>query len=144
MKLSSILAHKDPHVVTITPQATIAQLIALLAQHRIGAVVVSADGRSIDGIVSERDVVRALQSGDGIMHDAVSSIMTSQVYCAPPEANVDQVMHVMTERRVRHIPMIDESGGLVGIVSIGDVVKSRLSELEGEREALMDYITRGG
>jgi CBS domain-containing protein len=144
MKLSSIITHKDAHVVTITPQATIAQLVALLAQHRIGAVVVSTDGKTIDGIVSERDVVRAMQAGDGIMHDPVSSIMTSQVYCAPPEADVDQVMHVMTERRVRHIPLIDEDGGLIGIVSIGDVVKSRLSELEGEREALMEYITRGG
>lgn len=144
MKLSSIIADKDPHVVTISPQGTIAQLVALLAQHSIGAVVVSADGRSIDGIVSERDVVRAMHRSEGIAHDAVSSIMTSQVYCASPEANVDQVMHVMTDRRVRHIPMIDESGGLVGIVSIGDVVKSRLSELEGEREALMEYITRGG
>lgn len=144
MKLSSIIANKDPYVVTIAPQATIAQLVKLLAQHSIGAVVVSADGNSIDGIVSERDVVRAMQRGNDIVHDLVSSIMTSQVYCAPPEADIDQVMHVMTERRVRHIPMIDESGGLIGIVSIGDVVKSRLSELEGEREALMDYITRGG
>jgi CBS domain-containing protein len=144
MKLSSIIANKDPYVVTIAPQAAIAELVELLAQHRIGAVVVSADGKSIDGIVSERDVVRAMQRGNDIVNDPVASIMTSQVYCAPPEANVDQVMHVMTERRVRHIPMIDESGGLIGIVSIGDVVKSRLSELEGEREALMDYITRGG
>ncbi len=144
MKLSSILTHKDSHVVTITPQATIAQLVALLAEHRIGAVVVSPDGRSIDGIVSERDVVRALRNSESIMHDTVASIMTSQVYCAPPDADVDQIMHVMTDRRVRHIPMIDDDGGLVGIVSIGDVVKSRLSELEGEREALMEYITRGG
>lgn len=144
MKLSSIIANKDPHVVTITSHATIAQLVALLAEHRIGAVVVSSDGRAIDGIVSERDVVRALRNGDGILHDSVSSIMTSEVICAPPDAHVDEITHTMTERRVRHIPLIDDDGGLIGIVSIGDVVKSRLSELEGEREALMEYITRGG
>lgn len=144
MQLSTILGTKGSDVTTISPQATVSQLVALLAKHGIGAVIVSTDGRTIDGIVSERDVVRAMHQGHAMLHEEVSEIMTTQVICVPPHAHVDELMHLMTERRIRHIPVVDEDGFLLGIVSIGDVVKTRLTELESEREALMGYITRGG
>ena len=144
MQLSAILSSKGNEVITIVPESTVAQLVGLLVGRGIGAVVVSRDGRTISGIVSERDVIRAMHMGHAMLHEPVSSIMTSQVHCAPPHASVDEMMHLMTERRFRHIPVVDEDGQLLGIVSIGDIVKTRLTELEGEREALMDYITRGG
>ncbi len=143
MQLSTIIAAKGGFVATIQPDATVADLIAMLAEHNVGALVVSADGRTITGIVSERDVVHALTHGAESLTRPVASIMTSHVYCAPPETPVDELMGVMTEKRVRHIPVTDPEGSLLGIVSIGDVVKSRLGELEGERAALMDYITKG-
>jgi len=143
MQLSTILSSKGDFVATISPDATVSDLATALNEHRVGALVVSRDGRAIDGIVSERDVVRALAAGDGTMHQPVSSIMTARVFTAPPEAHVDELMHVMTEKRVRHIPVTDEEGGLIGIVSIGDIVKTRLEELEGERARLLEYITQG-
>jgi CBS domain-containing protein len=143
MQLSAILSSKGSDVTTIAPDSTVAQLVGLLVGHGIGAVVVSRDGRTINGIVSERDVIRAMHQGHAMLHEPVSSIMTAQVHCAPPHAHVDEMMHLMTEQRVRHIPVIDDDGQLLGIVSIGDIVKTRLTELEGEREALVEYITGG-
>lgn len=143
MQLSTILANKGGFVATVQPDATVAELVALLSEHRVGALVVSADGRTIAGIVSERDVVRALNHGSETLGWSVASIMTSQVFCAPPDAHVDDLMQLMTDKRVRHIPITDAEGQLTGIVSIGDIVKSRLGELEGERAALLEYITRG-
>lgn len=143
MHLSTILTAKGGAVVTIRPDDTVGQLVALLAEHRIGAVVVSGDGSTIDGIVSERDVVRALANDTVITEHAVATIMTSTVFCAPTDATVEDLMVLMTERRVRHIPVTDSDGALTGIVSIGDVVKARLGELEGERAALLGYITSG-
>lgn len=143
MQLSTIIAAKGDFVATIQPDASVADLVAMLAEHSVGALIVSADGRTITGIVSERDVVRAIAHGPEALARPVAAIMTSQVFCAPPEAHVDELMHVMTDKRVRHIPVTDPDGILLGIVSIGDVVKSRLGELEGERAALMEYITRG-
>lgn len=144
MKISHIISSKGDFVATVPPDATVADLLAALAQHGVGALVVSADGRAIDGIVSERDVVRTLaRDGQEVLARSVAEIMTRQVQCAPPDADVADIMGVMTEQRVRHVPVVDADGALVGIVSIGDVVKNRLGELEGEREALMDYVTRG-
>lgn len=143
MHLSTILTAKGGSVVTIRPDDTVASLVALLAEHRIGAVVVSGDGSTIDGIVSERDVVRALADDTAITEHAVATIMTSTVFCAPTDATVEDLMVLMTERRVRHIPVTDSGGALTGIVSIGDVVKARLGELESERAALLGYITSG-
>jgi CBS domain-containing protein len=142
MQLSTIIAAKGDFVATIQPEATVADLVAMLAEHRVGAVIVSADGRTISGIVSERDVVRAMTRGAEVFAEPVASIMTTHVFTAPPEAHVDDLMQVMTEKRVRHIPVTDPDGILLGIVSIGDVVKTRLGELEGERTALMEYITK--
>lgn len=143
MQLSTILASKGGYVATVQPDATVAELVALLAEHRIGALVVSADGRTIAGIVSERDVVRALNHGSETLGRSVASIMTTQVFTAPPDAHVDDLMQLMTDKRIRHIPITDAAGLLTGIVSIGDIVKSRLGELEDERQALLEYITRG-
>ena len=144
MQLSTIIAAKGDFVATIQPDATIADLVAMLAEHSVGALVVSADGRTITGIVSERDVVRAMTHGADVLARPVASIMTTHVFCASPDGHVDELMHLMTEKRVRHIPVTDPDGVLLGIVSIGDVVKSRLGELEGERAALLEYVTRGG
>jgi CBS domain-containing protein len=144
MQLSTIIAAKGDFVATIQPDATISDLVAMLAEHSVGALVVSADGRTITGIVSERDVVRAMTHGADVLSRPVASIMTTHVFCASPEGHVDELMHLMTDKRVRHIPVTDSDGVLLGIVSIGDVVKSRLGELEGERAALLEYVTRGG
>ena len=143
MQLSTIIAAKGGFVATIQPDATVGDLVAMLAEHGVGALVVSADGRTITGIVSERDVVRAMTHGAEALSRPVAAIMTTHVFCAPPEAHIDELMHVMTDKRVRHIPVTDPDGVLLGIVSIGDVVKSRLGELEGERAALLEYITKG-
>lgn len=142
MQLSTLLASKGGFVATIPPEATVAQLIARLSEHRVGALVVSSDGTTITGIVSERDVVRAMADGPDTFARSVASIMTTHVFCAPPETHVEELMHLMTDKRVRHIPVTDPDGALIGIVSIGDVVKSRLGELEGERSALLEYITQ--
>jgi len=142
MQLSTIIAAKGGTVLTIKPESLVSELVALLAEHNIGALVVSADGRTIAGIVSERDVVHAVARGAESLQQPVSSIMTATVFCAPPDANVDDLMQIMTDKRVRHIPVTDPDGVLQGIVSIGDVVKTRLGELEGERQALMEYITQ--
>ena len=144
MQLAAILASKGEFIATITPERTVADVVRMLGEFKVGALIVSNDGSTISGIVSERDVVRALAAGAGVLDESVSSIMTHQVYCAPPDASVDDLMHLMTDRRIRHVPITDTGGLLLGIVSIGDVVKSRLGELEGERAALLDYITRGG
>ena len=144
MQLAAILASKGEFIATITQDRTVADVVRMLSEFQVGALVVSSDGSTISGIVSERDVVRALAANAGALNESVASIMTYQVYCAPPDASVDDLMHLMTDRRIRHVPITDAGGLLLGIVSIGDVVKSRLGELEGERAALLDYITRGG
>lgn len=144
MKLSAILALKGSTVVTIAPTATVRELLLELTRHKVGALVVSADGKSISGIVSERDLVSVFANHPDAYSLPVSDIMTNEVFVAPPDAHVDELMQIMTERRFRHVPVTDDAGSLVGIVSIGDIVKTRLGELETEREALMGYITHGG
>lgn len=144
MRLSNILDAKGSTVHTIHPDALVSGLVAVLAEVGVGALVVSEDGRTIAGIVSERDVVRALATDPGILEQPVSAIMTTEVTCAGPDDSVEELAVAMTEQRVRHVPVLDDEDHLVGIVSIGDVVKSRLDELNGEREALVGYITQGG
>ncbi|MEY2964699.1 MAG: CBS domain-containing protein [Candidatus Nanopelagicales bacterium] len=149
MKISQILATKSTGTITIAPDANVTELLRLLAEHRIGAVIVSADGTHIDGIVSERDVVRAMAADPdagttgGVRPKPVSAIMTAEVRTLGPDDTVDDAMQVMTSSRIRHLPVVD-GDELVGIVSIGDVVKARLAALEDERAALVDYVTRGG
>ncbi|NUR06662.1 MAG: CBS domain-containing protein [Nocardioidaceae bacterium] len=140
MRISQVLAGKSTReVVTIKPDATVRELLALLARHNIGAVIVSEDASTVAGIVSERDVVRRLNEDDDVLTAQVSSIMTSEVKTARSDQPVVELMQVMTERRFRHMPVVDE-GTLTGIVSIGDIVKSRMSELEFERDQLDSYV----
>ena len=141
MQISSLLTAKGSSVVTIAPEATVAEALAELERHGIGALVVSADGSHIDGIVSERDVVRALgHEGGALLEHPVRSIMTAQVLTCGPEDTIESLMSVMTDNRVRHVPVVAD-GALQGLVSIGDVVKSRIGELEKDRQELVEYIT---
>ena len=141
MRIIDVLRVKGAHVVTVTPDTTVRRLLAVLAEHRIGAVIVSHDGASVDGIVSERDIVRALAlRGAAVMSEQVTAIYTAEVHTVTPETGLEEVARMMTERRIRHAP-VTVDGALRGIVSIGDVVKSRIGELEIERTALSDYIT---
>ena len=142
MKVSDVLRSKGSEVITIKPDETISGLLALLAEHRIGAVVVSTDGSSVEGIVSERDIVRHLHSsGTSVLEARVSQIMTSEVTTGSADDNIADLAGTMTEQRVRHVPIVDREGKLAAIVSIGDIVKHRLSELQSERDQLRDYIT---
>jgi CBS domain-containing protein len=141
MRISDILRVKGNQVVTVRPGADVAELVKLLAEHKIGAVVVSADGTRVEGIVSERDVVRALAArGAAVLAEPVTEIHTVQVRSVPPDASVEEVERLMTEHRFRHVPVVD-SGRLAGVVSIGDVVKNRIDELQIERSSLEGYIT---
>ncbi|WP_372491987.1 CBS domain-containing protein [Kineosporia corallincola] len=141
MRISDLLRRKGGLVVTIDPARPVTELLDLLATNGVGALVVSADGQTIDGIVSERDVVRRLQRfGPGLLEEPVSEIMSRQVQTCPPDTDLDELMRLMTNGRFRHVPVVD-GGRLVGIVSIGDVVKHRIDELEGERDQLQAYIS---
>ena len=140
MQISQLLRRKDPHVVTVEPSASVRDALALLAGHRIGALVVSSGDGAVDGIVSERDVVRGLHDvGPSVLEEPVSALMTAEVHTCPPGASVHDLARTMTDHRVRHVPVTQE-GRLLGIVSIGDVVKARLDELEEERKHMVDYI----
>ncbi|GGQ59890.1 CBS domain-containing protein [Couchioplanes azureus] len=141
MRISDILRDKGDRVVTVTPDLTVQDLLATLAEHRIGAAVVSADGVAVEGIVSERDIVRSLaRRGAVVLSEPVSAIHTTQVRTVEPEADVADVERLMTEHRFRHVPVV-AGGRLAGIVSIGDVVKKRITELEVQTTALSGYIT---
>ena len=144
MNIADILRHKGSAVVTIEPDATVADLLARLAEHNIGAVVVTgADGPPVLGIVSERDVVRKLHDmGADLLRRPVSEIMTTLVATCTPDDSVDSLSVLMTNNRVRHVPVVVD-GRLAGIVSIGDVVKTRMEQLEHEHEQLQAYITQG-
>ena len=141
MRISDLLRVKGTQTVTVPPDMRVRGLLAVLAEHRIGAVVVSGNGTSVDGIASERDIVRALaERGAAVLSEPVTAIYTAQVRTVTPQTSLEEVMRMMTVHRVRHAPVVAD-GGLAGIVSIGDVVKSRIDELETERAALTGYIT---
>jgi CBS domain-containing protein len=141
MHVSTLLSAKGSAVVTVTSGAVVTDVVALLNERRIGAAVVSDDGRHIVGIVSERDIVRALATtGPDALLQPVGAIMTTEVVTAAPDTTIEQLMATMTDRRVRHVP-VTVRGELAGIVSIGDVVKDRIQALELESKALQDYIT---
>ncbi|MGZ4494555.1 MAG: CBS domain-containing protein [Nocardioides sp.] len=140
MRISEVLAGKASRdVVTISPDATVRDLLHSLAEHNVGALIVSTDGSTVAGIVSERDVVRRLAAAEDLLDATVSTIMTAEVHTCDTHATATELMAVMTERRFRHIPVVTD-GRLAGIVSIGDVVKSRVSELEFERDQLDHYV----
>jgi CBS domain-containing protein len=142
MRIADVLRNKGASVATITPETSVAGLLTELAVHNIGAMVVmSQDG--LVGIVSERDVVRKLhERGAEILTRPVSEIMTTVVATCTPDDSVDSLTALMTENRVRHVPVV-VNGRLAGIVSIGDVVKTRMEELETEQQQLQAYITQG-
>jgi len=140
MRINDVLRGKPRQdVVTIKPDASVRALIEMLAEHNVGALIVSVDGTAVDGIVSERDVVRHLLDSEDVLAATVSSIMTSSVRTCEGTTLVDELMQVMTEHRVRHVPVLTD-GRLTGIISIGDVVKSRIGELEFERDQLDNYL----
>jgi len=142
MLIADILRRKGSTVVTIGSDAPVSQMVASLAEHRIGALIVVDEGQTV-GIVSERDVVRRLHRvGPGVLELPVSELMTTDVISCEPTDSVDQIGAAMTERRIRHMPVLDK-GELAGIVTIGDVVAARIADLEQTRGQLEDYITRG-
>jgi CBS domain-containing protein len=140
MRISDVLRVKGDRVVTVSLDTDVWGLLAVLAEHKIGAVVVSRDGVTVDGIASERDVVRALADrGVAVLSEPVVAIYTADVYTVDEDASLEDLMRIMTDRRIRHLPVV-RNGALCGIVSIGDVVKNRIDELETERTALTNYI----
>ncbi|ATL71937.1 CBS domain-containing protein [Nocardia terpenica] len=140
MRISEVLRKKGADVVTIAPDASVRDLLEVLAEHNVGAVVVSADGLALDGIVSERDIVRRLHRfGAELLDRPVADIMTTIVHTCSPDDRVESLRATMTEHRVRHLPVL-LNGRMVGIVSIGDVVKNAISELQTEREHLVQYL----
>ncbi len=144
MLIEPILATKGHDVVTLTPAASVADAVATLREHRIGAVIISDDeGETVVGILSERDVVRMIADhGPAALDEPISAAMTSEVFTSEPTASLEQLMEMMTERRIRHIPVCAE-GRLVGVVSIGDIVKHRVIELAQEAKTLHDYVNAG-
>ncbi len=142
MQISTILATKDSTVVTVRPDQTVREAVALLADKRIGAVVVVDEANRPIGIVSERDVVRVLAQNDHVLSEPVSRVMTIDVIIARPGDDSKAVSKTMTVKRFRHLPVMDH-GELVGIISIGDVVKAQLDEYEGEIETLQTRVEKG-
>ena len=139
MKIQTLIANKS--VRTITAHDTVKHLVECLNTFRIGALVVSFDGRVIDGIVSERDVVRAMPGKFDVIEDLhVRDIMTVDVFTCTPDATVAEIMTLMTSKRIRHVPVVDVQGDLISLVSIGDVVKHHLNEISVENQALKQYV----
>lgn len=141
MQIAKLLGQKDAFVATIGPDASVADAAAEMTARSIGALVVSTDGNEILGIVSERDIVRAIsETGASVLDASVQSIMSDEVRTCTPEDLVDTLMATMTEHRIRHLPVLTD-GRLMGIVSIGDLVKARMDELENDRTVLEQYIS---
>lgn len=142
MRIADVLRNKGAGVLTVSPEMTVAELLTGLATRNVGAMVVVGPNGPI-GIVSERDVVRSLHAhGAELLEHAVADIMSTDVITCTPADSVDGVSGLMTNNRVRHVPVMD-GGHLTGIVSIGDVVKTRMEELEAQQEQLEAYITQG-
>lgn len=143
MNVRDVLASKGSSAVfTIRPDATVSELLESFAEHNIGALVVSLDGSTMLGVVSERDVVRKLRTVVDARDATVDSIMSIDTHVCSPDDSFASLMAVMTEQRVRHVPVL-EDGRLIGVLSIGDAVKQRLSELEFERDQLNRYVSGG-
>ena len=142
MQVQTILSRKGDRVATIEPGVSLATAVARLQSEGVGALVVSDDGVAIIGIVSERDIVRRLaDAGPAALDEPVTAAMTTDVVACRPVDGIDQLMGLMTDKRIRHVPVVGAGGGLAGIVSIGDVVKARLLQLESENEALTGYVS---
>jgi len=139
MKIATLISGKKVEI--ISSSASVHDLVNSLNTHHVGALVVSPDGKKIDGIISERDVVRAMPGKlDQLIGMRVRDLMTVEVITCTENSTVAELMTVMTERRIRHIPVVTENGELLSIVSIGDVIKAHITEIENERKALADYV----
>lgn len=144
MSVSTILKSKGSDVISVKPDSTLAAVVETLSSRRIGAVLVTHADGMVAGVLSERDVVRALaQHGADALGMPATSFMTAEVVSARPQDSIERVMEKMTHGRFRHLPILDE-GRLVGIISIGDVVKRRIDDAEHEAQALRDYVTQAG
>jgi len=141
MRIYELLRTKGFHVITVRPSATVLEVVGLLKEYNLGAVVVSPDGREVVGIVTERDIVRRLLEGTDFLTGPVSAIMTTEVQTCTASDSVRSLMTVMTEQRIRHLPVVDDNGRLAGIVSIGDAVKAHITEIEFERDQLEGYVS---
>jgi len=143
VQISVILERKGHDVVTIAPEAMLLAAVDALADANVGALVVSSDGTSVEGVISERDIVRELaRRGTAAVKQTVADVMSTDVTTCEPSATIDELSTTMTKRRIRHVPIMSE-GSLAGIVSIGDVVKARLDEPEVENDSLGQYVTGG-
>ena len=142
MRIRDILQTKGSDVVVIAPDSSVRDLVALLREHNLGAVIVSTDGVTMAGIVSERDVVRHLATDADVLSATRGlDVMTEVVHTCHPEDSVESLMSTMTDHRIRHLPVLDADGHLSGIISIGDVVKSTITTLQFERDRLQEYVS---
>ena len=141
MRIYELLRRKGFAVITVRPSTTVMEVIGLLKEYNLGAVVISPDGRQVAGIVTERDIVRRLTEGTEFLDGPVSDIMTADVQTCTAQDSVQSLMEIMTEQRIRHLPVVDGRGALTGIVSIGDAVKSHITQLEFERDQLEGYVS---
>jgi CBS domain-containing protein len=140
MQVSVLLQTKGAQVITVEPNTAVRAVLEVLVHHRIGAVVVTRDDRTIDGVLSERDVVTALaERGAAVLDEPAARLMTAAVTTCQPDTTVDHLMATMTSERIRHVPVVVD-GALAGLVSIGDVVKHHIASLEHEAQAMHDYI----
>lgn len=143
MRVSDVLASKGSSTIhTIGPGATVRELMDVLAEHNIGALIVSDDGTTMLGIVSERDIVRKLRHVDDARGATVATIMTTDVMACSPDDSFTSLLATMTQNRVRHVPVMQDEQ-LVGVLSIGDAVKHRMEQLEFERDQLNNYVAGG-
>lgn len=143
MTVAHILKDKGNKVISVSTEATVMQALEILGEHRIGAVVVLAEEGALAGVLSERDVARGLpQHGAGLLDQPVTVLMSRDVITCEPSATMKELMETMTRHRIRHLPVLD-GGDLVGVVTIGDVVKQRIAETQNKADALISYITTG-
>jgi len=143
MNVAQILKTKGSEVLTVADDVPLGQIARTLTERRIGAVVVSRPDKPVAGILSERDIIKAVaEKGASALQAPASEVMTSDVFCCDPSHSIDELMGMMTDRRIRHIPVLQD-GALKGIISIGDVVKLKIEETVREAEALKDYIATG-
>jgi CBS domain-containing protein len=143
MKISQILAKKTPKIISISHDNSIRMAISRLTEHRIGAIIVLDDAGNLCGILSERDIVRWAAQNEDVFAQPVSRVMTRDVVVGLPQDDMMSVAHVMTERRFRHLPIVDDDGKVIGMISIGDVMKAQRDEYRGEIDTLETQIMAG-
>jgi CBS domain-containing protein len=142
MNVEHILARKGREVKTIRPNVSVAEALRRLRAEGIGSLVVSENGTNLAGILSDRDILNAIADhGIDVLGESVRSVMTEKVFTCSRDDRVSALMALMTDRRIRHVPVVEKDGRLCGMISIGDVVKQRLDDIQGEADALREYVT---